>query len=434
MIKELIRDFNYIKNPILHIPVTFTKRALFGKTPYWRQYFWNKWGFLERDAINALRNKKVLWINAISGGEITQAVSFCKNLRKKFSNYRTLLSTDSQDAFYYAKSIHMSDYIIDAPWDIKSIVHRCLKDVHPVAIIYIENAYYPKLLMEAKNLGIKNILISARMNENVLKGHILFKRAEKMKFFNYIDVIAAKTEKDKNNFIALGYNPKNICVLGDLRYDLEYIRLDNEEKENLRKELGFLKRDKIFLAGSVHKIEFELVLNAYSKARAKISGLKMIMAPRWFYEIAELKSLLKSRDLNFKSRSDYSNRKDFDVLILDTFGELARTYGISDVVYIANSIIPINERGAGHNVIEPLAHGKPIVFGKYMNFWRDITKEIKNICPQCEVNSIEELETRICELLTNANLIKELKTLGRRVSLERSGAVGRYIKFIEEIA
>ncbi|MCK4463864.1 MAG: hypothetical protein KAU58_06095, partial [Candidatus Omnitrophica bacterium] len=237
MIGDFIRDFEYIKSPILHIPITFIKRTLFGKTPYWRQYLWNKWGFLKRDTIDGLRNKKVLWINAISGGEVTQAVSFCKNLKREFSDHETVLSTDSQDAFSYAESIHMADYIIDAPWDIKFVVHRCLANIHPMAIVYIENAYYPALLMKAKDLGIKNILISARMNENVLKGHILFKRAKEMRFFDYIDVIGAKTEEDKNNFIKLGYNPKNIYVLGDLKYDLEYIRLKEESKENIRGDL-----------------------------------------------------------------------------------------------------------------------------------------------------------------------------------------------------
>ncbi|MCK4462821.1 MAG: hypothetical protein KAU58_00750, partial [Candidatus Omnitrophica bacterium] len=143
-------------------------------------------------------------------------------------------------------------------------------------------------------------------------------------------------------------------------------------------------------------------------------------------------NVLKKRNLNFKLRSGYNDSRNLDVLILDTFGELPRIYGISDVVYIGNSIIPINERGAGHNIIEPLAHGKPIIFGKFMNFWQDIIKEIKNICPQCEVNNTEELAEGIHRLTTDKDLVQRLGSLGRRISLEDADAVDKYIEFVKD--
>ncbi len=433
MMKYILRDFEYIRNPVIHIPITFIRQAVFGKTPYWKQYFWNKWGFLKEEIIKDLEDKNTFWINAISGGEVTQSVSFSTQLRNCYSGYKTILSTDSYDAFSYAEKIHMADYIIDAPWDIPWVVKRCLKKLRPRAIIYIENAFYPILLAEAKKLNIKNILISGRMNENVLKGHILFRRAKKMNFFDYLDHIGVKTEEDRDNFMKLGCAKKEIYVLGDLKYDLEYIRLTDGEREGIRKELGFLSRDKIFLAGSIHRPEFNLVVNAYIKVKKILDEVKMIFAPRWLHEIKTLLEVLKSKRLRYRLRSDLSTKHNFDILILDTFGELPKIYGISDVVYIGNSLIPINERGAGHNIIEPLAHGKPIIFGSYMNFWRDVTERLKAVYPPCEMKSGKEMSSLIYELITNKELAAKLASSARHIALEHSGAVEKYIEFIKDI-
>lgn len=428
----IFSDFEYIKIPVLHLPITFIKKAIFGRTPYWRQYFWNKWGFLEKGLIKDVKGKKVFWVSAISGGELTQAVLFLKKLKEKHPDHKIILATDSYDAFHYAKKISLADYVIDAPWDISIVVKRCLSLIHPEAIIHIENAYYVKLMEEAKSRGIKNILISARMNPTMLKAHVLFRRAEKLRFYQYLDFIGVKAEEDKKNYIDLGCQEQNIYVLGDLKYDLEYLHMNVSQEMELKRNLGIGLSDRVFTAGSIHAMEFGLVIGAYLKAREEISELKLIIVPRWYYEIKGLIKILKDKNLKYQFRSKELDNSDFDCLIIDTFGELSMIYGISDAVYIGNSVMPINERGAGHNIIEALVHGKPIIFGAYMYSWRSIVAEIKKVCPACEVHNKEELAQRAIDFIIDSETKSKLEKLSKRISLEYSGAVNKYLQFIED--
>ncbi len=427
-----MRDLEYLGNAVLSAPVTFISKAVFGKTPYWRQYFWNKWGFPAKELESDLAGKKSIWISAISGGEITQSVSFCRSVRQALQGYKTVLSTESQDAFAFAAGIKMADHIIDPPWDISWPVRRAVKKIHPAAIIHVENAYYPVLLREAKKMGVRNILISARMNDSVLRGQLVSRRARQMRFFEYLDKIGAKTEADKENFIKLGCDGNKISVLGDLRYDLEYLYMNEYERNELKSKLGFLNSDKIFMAGSIHSVEFELVVSAFIKASAKVPDLKMIIAPRWAHEIPDLEWILKGKGLSFRFRKGVPGPKEAKVLILNTFGELARVYGVSDIIYIGNSIIPINERGAGHNIFEALVHGRPIIFGNFMNMWRGIVDEIKNVYPQCEVHSEEEMARAICGLIGDADISARLSSIEKCISSKHSGTVKRYVDFVKE--
>ena len=57
-----------------------------------------------------------------------------------------------------------------------------------------------------------------------------------------------------------------------------------------------------------------------------------------------------------------------DVLLLDTFGELARVYAVADVAFVGGSLV----RQGGQSVFQPLAQGVPALFGPYMNNQRDI--------------------------------------------------------------
>jgi 3-deoxy-D-manno-octulosonic-acid transferase len=58
------------------------------------------------------------------------------------------------------------------------------------------------------------------------------------------------------------------------------------------------------------------------------------------------------------------------VLLLDTFGELARIYRYATAAFIGGTLVPIG----GHNPIEPAASGVPVCFGPSMSNFREIAE------------------------------------------------------------
>ena len=60
-------------------------------------------------------------------------------------------------------------------------------------------------------------------------------------------------------------------------------------------------------------------------------------------------------------------RHDHDVVLLDTIGELGKIYSVGTLVYVGGSLIA----HGGHNILEPAAHGKPILVGPHMFNFKD---------------------------------------------------------------
>jgi 3-deoxy-D-manno-octulosonic-acid transferase len=58
-------------------------------------------------------------------------------------------------------------------------------------------------------------------------------------------------------------------------------------------------------------------------------------------------------------------------LVLDTLGELTSVYAAADVAVIGGGFAKLG----GQNLIQPLAHGVPVLHGPHMHNFRDVTSQ-----------------------------------------------------------
>ena len=136
-------------------------------------------------------------------------------------------------------------------------------------------------------------------------------------------------------------------------------------------------------------------------------------------------------------RTEFSNGVahngcDYDVLLLDSFGELGRFYGIADVAFIGSSLVPINERRGGHNLLEPLVHGVPPLFGPHMNLWRPVTQKLLNVWPSLEVNSAETLAESASQVFKGKAPLSAIGEVGMQLVELREDAVERTMAFLQD--
>ena len=92
------------------------------------------------------------------------------------------------------------------------------------------------------------------------------------------------------------------------------------------------------------------------------------------------------------------------VILLDTIGELAKSYSIADLVFIGGSLVPVG----GHNVLEPAVFGKPVIYGKYMDNFREVISILQNKKGAIQVSSVEELIEQSLLLLNNKELCRQI--------------------------
>ena len=125
--------------------------------------------------------------------------------------------------------------------------------------------------------------------------------------------------------------------------------------------MGLTDNEGVFLAGSTHPGEEELVLDAFDRVREKLPGAKLIIAPRAILRAGQIAEMCSKHGFSARTRTELNEKPEsgHDVVILNTIGELGKVYSIGDVIYVGGSLIP----HGGHNILEPAAHGKAIITG-----------------------------------------------------------------------
>lgn len=187
--------------------------------------------------------------------------------------------------------------------------------------------------------------------------HWLFRRD----YVRLFDIACIQTDAVRQNLIQAGASPKRLFVTGNIKFDVMQQTVWSPEQArsspNLLKSLLAEKRPTV-VAGCVtdHK-EQQQVLDAFMRLHEQHPETLLVIAPRHpeFHEnIVALESLLVAKGIRgqFRSRiEDIPIGKEVQCLVLDTIGELKDFYAISSIAYV----------GRNHNILEPLAFGKPVV-------------------------------------------------------------------------
>ena len=143
--------------------------------------------------------------------------------------------------------------------------------------------------------------------------------------------------------------------------------------------------------------------------------LKIILAPRHperFEKVREICEIwAREHGLSFERFSDGAGLGS-DFILLDTFGELANFYKISNIVILGGSFL---RNIGGHSPIEAASFGVPIISGQFFYNQKALYALVQNIalCDENEISSVlkEPLKgtriDKICDLQEIENLIKE---------------------------
>jgi 3-deoxy-D-manno-octulosonic-acid transferase len=126
--------------------------------------------------------------------------------------------------------------------------------------------------------------------------------------------------------------------------------------------LSIQEGKKVIVAGSTCKGEEERLLDAFSKAKSARNDLLLILAPRQPGRFNEVKRISENFSFLVQNRTRLSSDDEWEVLILDTMGELAQFYALSDVSFVGGSLVS----WGGHNLLEPAFYKRPIFFGPFM--------------------------------------------------------------------
>ena len=281
------------------------------------------------------------------------------------------------------------------------------------------------------------MLANGRVSDNLLKRAVKTKWLWRWMIFN-LDAPLMRADFDANRLREIArevgaVNAENkIVVTGDVKLDGSSDLSHREEwRKKWRNEIKVSEDELLLVFGSTHPGEEEIALRVFQKLRVEFSNLRVLIAPRHVERTAEVLALIQSQNLAALRRSankiDSKNGRE-TVILLDTIGELSEIYAAADVAFVGGSLVP---RG-GHNVLEPILRGTPVVFGPYMANFRAAGELVSAALLGDSVDSEEQLEIKLASWLSDDTRRATLPDLVASTLASHQGAPNRIAAHIAE--
>jgi 3-deoxy-D-manno-octulosonic-acid transferase len=329
------------------------------------RFFTLRRGELERieDFFSRRNRERILWFHASSAGEFEGAKPVIEHLKSRYRDLLLIASFFSPSGYDAGVRYDGIDFCFNLPIDFRKNVRRLLCAINPSAIIFSRYDIWTNLSIEAHQMGITLILLSASLSEKSLRHRFPLRRFLR-KSYNLFNRIYAISETDAERFMKIIDQEKmeRIRVAGDTRFDrIKYVIEEGRKKPRdiIKTEAGNL----YFLAGSTYSISEKILLQMMKGLNSRLNNLRYIIVPHEVDEgnIRRLTGLLRERGFTpiiySNANTPITIGKD-EILVIDAIGILAFLYEQSDIVFVGGSF-----RGSVHSVLEPAIFGKPILTG-----------------------------------------------------------------------
>jgi 3-deoxy-D-manno-octulosonic-acid transferase len=379
-------------------------------------------------------NRRVIWVHALSVGEVHSAVSLVQGLREQFPQYELFFTTTSESGQQVArqKLASVNCRLHYLPLDLWWIVRRTVKNVGASLFVLVETDLWPNLLWCLAREGIPIVLVNGKVSDRSFPRYRLGRRFIS-EVFNHLDVLCMQSEEDGRRMRMLGVEAFKVKVTGNLKFDQPLPKSVGSERDQLVEELGWMPPSATWVAGSTHPGEEAIILKVYTRLKDEFPNLSLILAPRSQQRFKEVFSLVKQGGWQTVCRSQLleqnSRGLELDVLLLDTIGELSRFYSLGNFAFVGGSLMGFG----GHNPLEAAQRGIPVVFGPHMENFKEIAAVLTGSGGGFQISTEAELYGQIKSWLVAPAKCREQGQKAQEAMLPHQGAVGRNLEVIRSL-
>ncbi len=417
-------------------------------------------GFLTGLIVSQDKNRKRIWIHALSVGEVKSAAPVVMAIKEKSRRTDIIFTASTKTGFEMAGDLfwEQSEKLVDQlgyfPLDFGFSIRRISKLINPDGIVLIETDLWPNFLYEMKKKKIPIALINARLSDRSFKSFSWCKPFAAL-FFSFLTKIFAQSKEDADRYRQLGINENKIKVTGNIKFDQPFETMGMAESQKLKNQLDIRENRSIILAGSTHEGEEQILLNWYEKACKINPNLLMIIAPR----DPDRSIALNKQCLSGQKTSDQKTSGQISsvlmsqlmpglvsgfesdllprpneggdwpqVIFVDKMGELSRLYAICDIAFIGGSLVA----QGGHNPLEAAVYSKPILFGSDMSDFKDISTLLIDSGGAQMISSERQLDEQLKKMLEAPMLREQMGNKNFTVFSSHSGAVKKILSQMEK--
>jgi len=299
--------------------------------------------------------------------------------------------------------------------------------LRPRILLLLESELWPTVIRLTKARGVPVAVVNGRLSARAFSRY-QWVRPVVGTMLSRVDLFLMQSQTDADRLLELGVRAERVQVAGNLKWDASLnVRPEPEAIRRLAARLG-LTDQKVLVAGSTHRGEEAVVLDAYRLLRATHPDLRCILAPRHLERLEEVESMV--RQAGWKSvRLSLASSGAWDVGLVDTFGQLSLYYGLATLVFIGGSLIP----HGGQNPLEATSLGKPVVFGPFMHNFESIVHQLLAYHAARQMTLGEPLTPLLAELLEHPAETAAMSRRAREVTEQFQGATQRTLEALQPL-
>ncbi|MEJ2232573.1 MAG: glycosyltransferase N-terminal domain-containing protein [Syntrophobacterales bacterium] len=397
------------------------------KAERWKQ----RLGFHSQKAVHSRHKRPLVWIHAVSVGEVGVASTLIKALDKVGPGLGIVVSSTTPHGHQLAQQkLANRATCIYFPLDFIVSVRLALRHVRPDIIVCLETELWPNFLGEARRLGISTLLVNGRISEGSFRRYrkILPLMRHLLEDFS---VLAMASSNDAKRVIGIGAPAARVKVTGNMKGAGLVEQADPNRAEDLKRKLQLKSGQSVLVAGSIRDRELSWLPEIYSRLLREQADLVGIFAPRHLNRLGRLEACLKRQGLEFQRLSSLVNgseQRTTATILVDGVGKLFDLYGLGDLIFCGGSLVPLG----GQNILEPAAWGKPVFYGPYMDNFLEASELLETAGCGIMVQDRDELLVKLRHFLANPEALKAMGSNGRAAMSDRNQIAVRQAELIRD--
>jgi len=367
--------------------------------------------------------RPVIWIHAVSVGEVIAIGGLVRELLARAPRHRVVVSTTTRTGQQVARERFGAENVFYYPLDFAFAVRPYLRKLRPQLFVLAETEFWPRMLHECRRENIPVAVVNGRISDRSYPRYLRLRTLWK-RILRGVTVALAQTAEDVARLHAIGVPAQRVKLGGNLKYDVR-ANPASGFAESLRAALP--EGAKLLVCGSTLDGEEQLLVDAWPRLIVDDPELRMVLAPRHPERFAAVAALLGESRIRWSRRSEResSSKPGFapgSILLLDSIGELAAVYSLATVAFIGGSLLP----AGGHNPLEPAQFGVPILMGPNYENFREIVERLK---ARQAIRIVEpaELSAVLLAMLREEGTSRTMGDRAREVFHAEAGATGRTV-------
>src|SRR5277367_4683919 len=159
----------------------------------------------------------VIWVHAVSVGEVLATTQLLRELQVKFKEWRIVVSTTTATGQALARERFGEANCFYLPLDFAFCIEPYLDLLQPRMLLLAETEFWPNLLRLAKKSGARIAVVNARISDRSFPRYKFF-RHEMTAILEDVDSFLAQSKLDQERLIAIGADSARVQFTGNLKF------------------------------------------------------------------------------------------------------------------------------------------------------------------------------------------------------------------------